>query len=71
MICVFNLQITDRDDKMPLAHVAVCVEGVGWAHPDNIPLMVANTVRFTSIYFLEQVRLSLLMHSKLMEAKKK
>ncbi|XP_071510409.1 mitochondrial-processing peptidase subunit beta-like [Diadema setosum] len=36
--------ITVRDDKMPLAHIALCVEGVGWAHPDNIPLMVANTL---------------------------
>ena len=33
---------------MPLAHVGIAVEGVGWAHPDNIPLQVANTV---SIYF--------------------
>ena len=33
-----------RDDSMPLAHVAVAVEGVGWTHPDNIPLMVANTL---------------------------
>ncbi|XP_071810304.1 LOW QUALITY PROTEIN: mitochondrial-processing peptidase subunit beta-like [Asterias amurensis] len=33
-----------RDDGMPLAHIAIAVEGVGWAHPDNIPLMVANTL---------------------------
>merc|ERR1719433_1970900 len=33
-----------RDDAMPLAHVAVAVEGAGWTHPDNIPLMVANTL---------------------------
>merc|ERR1712200_378371 len=32
-----------RDDGMPLAHVAVAVEGCGWENPDNIPLMVANT----------------------------
>ena len=29
---------------MPLAHVALAVEGCGWADPDNIPLMVANTL---------------------------
>jgi len=33
-----------RDDSMPLAHVAVAVEGCGWTNPDNIPLMVANTL---------------------------
>ena len=33
-----------RDDGMPLAHVALAVEGVGWTHPDNIPLMIANTI---------------------------
>ena len=41
----FFVQIRVRDDSMPLAHIALAVEGVGWAHPDNIPLMVANTVR--------------------------
>lgn len=35
-----------RDDSMPLAHVAIAVEGAGWANPDNIPLMVANTVSY-------------------------
>ena len=29
---------------MPLAHVAIAVEGCGWTNPDNIPLMVANTL---------------------------
>ena len=29
-----------RDDTMPLAHVAIAVEGCGWTNPDNIPLMV-------------------------------
>ena len=29
---------------MPLAHVAIAMEAVGWAHPDTIPLMVANTL---------------------------
>jgi processing peptidase subunit beta len=33
-----------RDDGMPLAHVAIAVEGCGWSNPDNIPLMVANTL---------------------------
>jgi len=33
-----------RDDGMPLAHVAFAVEGCGWTNPDNIPLMVANTL---------------------------
>lgn len=37
-------QIRVRDDKMPLAHIAIAVEAVGWAHPDTIPLMVANTL---------------------------
>ena len=30
-----------RDDTMPLAHVAIAVEGCGWTNPDNIPLMVS------------------------------
>lgn len=29
---------------MPLAHVAIAMEAVGWSHPDTIPLMVANTL---------------------------
>lgn len=33
-----------RDDDMPLAHVAIAVEGAGWSHPDNIPLMLASAV---------------------------
>lgn len=33
-----------RDDDMPFAHVAIAVEGAGWTNPDNIPLMVANTM---------------------------
>lgn len=37
-------EIRVRDDDMPLAHVAIAVESVGWAHPDNIPLMIANTI---------------------------
>lgn len=37
-------QIRVRDDSMPLAHVAIAVEGCGWQNPDNIALMVANTL---------------------------
>lgn len=37
-------EIRLRDDSMPLAHVAIAVEGVGWADADNIPLMIASTV---------------------------
>ncbi|XP_013772662.1 mitochondrial-processing peptidase subunit beta-like [Limulus polyphemus] len=37
-------EIRVRDDSMPFAHVAVAVEGCGWTNPDNIPLMVANTL---------------------------
>ena len=33
-----------RDDDMPFAHVAIAVEGCGWQNPDNIPLMIANTM---------------------------
>jgi len=33
-----------RDDSMPLAHIAIAVEGVGWSDPDNIPLMIASTM---------------------------
>ncbi|CAL1541279.1 unnamed protein product [Lymnaea stagnalis] len=32
------------DDLMPLAHVAIAVEGCGWQNPDNLALMVANTL---------------------------
>lgn len=37
-------EIRVRDDDMPLAHVAIAVEGPGWKDPDNIPLMVANII---------------------------
>ena len=30
---------------MPLAHIALAVEGCGWTHPDYFGLMVANMVR--------------------------
>lgn len=44
MAYIFIYQIRVRDDKMPLAHIAIAVEAVGWSHPDTIPLMVANTL---------------------------
>lgn len=37
-------EIRVRDDDMPFAHIAIAVEGCGWSNPDNIPLMVANTI---------------------------
>ncbi|KAH0630151.1 hypothetical protein JD844_012825 [Phrynosoma platyrhinos] len=37
-------EIRVRDDALPMAHVAIAVEGPGWANPDNIPLLVANAV---------------------------
>ena len=40
----FLFQIRIRDDDMPLAHVALAVEGCGWEDSDNIALMVANTI---------------------------
>uniref|UniRef100_A0A8C7VEE3 Mitochondrial-processing peptidase subunit beta n=1 Tax=Oncorhynchus mykiss TaxID=8022 RepID=A0A8C7VEE3_ONCMY len=41
---LLDQEIRVRDDKMPLAHIAIAVEAVGWSHPDTIPLMVANTL---------------------------
>ena len=38
------LQIRVRYDDMPLVHIAMAVEGCGWASGDNIALMVANTL---------------------------
>ncbi|KAL9891950.1 ubiquinol-cytochrome c reductase core protein 1 [Glossina fuscipes fuscipes] len=37
-------EVRVRDDSLPLAHVAIAVEGCGWSDQDNIPLMVANTL---------------------------
>lgn len=37
-------EVRVRDDSMPLAHIAIAVEGCGWCDSDNIPLMVANTL---------------------------
>ncbi|MGH0125666.1 UNVERIFIED_CONTAM: hypothetical protein FKN15_023945 [Acipenser sinensis] len=44
-LCRFTgSEICVRDDKVPLAHIAIAMEAVGWSHPDTIPLMVANTL---------------------------
>ena len=37
-------EVRVRDDSLPLAHVAIAVEGCGWTNADNVPLMVANTL---------------------------
>ncbi|KAL4648927.1 cytochrome b-c1 complex subunit 1, mitochondrial [Arapaima gigas] len=37
-------EIGMRDDAMPLAHVAIAVEGAGSHSPDIVPLMVANAI---------------------------
>ncbi|KAL2091370.1 hypothetical protein ACEWY4_013633 [Coilia grayii] len=37
-------EIRMRDDGMPLAHIAIAVEGAGAASPDIVPLMVANSI---------------------------
>lgn len=39
-----SCQIRMRDDNLPLAHVAIAVEGASVASPDIIPLMVANSI---------------------------
>uniref|UniRef100_A0A8D0D5D1 Mitochondrial-processing peptidase subunit beta n=1 Tax=Sander lucioperca TaxID=283035 RepID=A0A8D0D5D1_SANLU len=37
-------EIRMRDDALPLAHIAVAVEGASAASPDIVPLMVANSI---------------------------
>lgn len=37
-------EVRVRDDTIPLAHIAIAVEGCGWANQDNFPLMIANTL---------------------------
>uniref|UniRef100_A0A8C3D293 Cytochrome b-c1 complex subunit 1, mitochondrial n=1 Tax=Cairina moschata TaxID=8855 RepID=A0A8C3D293_CAIMO len=34
----------NADDGLPVAHVALAVEGPGWADPDNVVLHVANAI---------------------------
>ena len=38
------LQALLNDEDMPVAHVALAVEGAAWDNPDNIALMLANTM---------------------------
>jgi processing peptidase subunit beta len=37
-------EIRQRDDELPLAHVAVAFETGGWTNPHAFPLMVAQTI---------------------------
>uniref|UniRef100_A0A8D3CF98 Mitochondrial-processing peptidase subunit beta n=1 Tax=Scophthalmus maximus TaxID=52904 RepID=A0A8D3CF98_SCOMX len=37
-------EIRMRDDSLPLAHIAIAVEGANAASPDVVPLMVANSI---------------------------
>lgn len=37
-------EIRVRDDSLPLAHVAIAVEGASWTDPDTLTLMVASTL---------------------------
>ncbi|XP_062853042.1 cytochrome b-c1 complex subunit 1, mitochondrial [Trichomycterus rosablanca] len=37
-------EIRMRDDAMPLAHIAIAVEGAGAGSPDVVPLMLANSI---------------------------
>lgn len=37
-------EIKVRDDTLPLAHVALAVEGASWTDPDTLTLMVASTI---------------------------
>lgn len=50
-----------RDDDMPFVYGAVAVEGAGWDNPDNIPLMVANTVSF-KIFLLKSQHFEMKSH---------
>ncbi|XP_068108801.1 cytochrome b-c1 complex subunit 1, mitochondrial [Hyperolius riggenbachi] len=36
--------VTARNDDLPLAHVAIAVEGPGWNSKDNVALALANTI---------------------------
>ncbi|XP_022906428.1 mitochondrial-processing peptidase subunit beta [Onthophagus taurus] len=37
-------EVRVRDDSLPLAHIALAVEGAGWTDPDTLTLMVASTL---------------------------
>jgi len=36
--------ISERDDTLGLAHIALAIEGVGWSHPDYFTFMVFQTI---------------------------
>ncbi|KJE91163.1 peptidase beta [Capsaspora owczarzaki ATCC 30864] len=36
--------VRDRNDDIDVGHIALAIEGVGWAHADFIPLLVASTM---------------------------
>lgn len=40
----FSFQLAARNDDLPLAHVAIAVEGPGWNSKDNVALSLANTI---------------------------
>ncbi len=50
-----------RDDSMPFVYAALAMEGVGWEHPDNIPLMVANTVSLGNCTVLIEIIILLMV----------
>ncbi|CAG0888007.1 unnamed protein product [Cyprideis torosa] len=37
-------EVRVRNDDMPLAYVAIAIEGCGWDNPDNLALMVASSM---------------------------
>ncbi|KAI0315814.1 Metalloenzyme, LuxS/M16 peptidase-like protein [Amylostereum chailletii] len=37
-------EVRVRDDTLPTAHIAVAVEGVGWASPDYFPMLVMQSI---------------------------
>eukprot|EP00128_Syssomonas_multiformis_P004325 Colp12_sorted_trinity150504_noHs@218 len=37
-------EVRVRNDDIGVAHLALAVEGCGWAHPDYYPLLVASTI---------------------------
>lgn len=37
-------ELRARDDSIPLAHIAIAVEGAGWTDSDTLTLMVASTL---------------------------
>lgn len=44
MILLFIFKILMRDDALPLAHIAIAVEGAAAGSPDIVPLMVASSI---------------------------